>query len=108
MLAGVRQHAPRSPERSSSPSLSREARCGLSFEAINSAPASASRPTTLSRSYCRAVSAHNGRSAGQGRPTMETLLRADVVVMLDGKPFNIAQALYEVRHRADLVRRIER
>lgn len=39
---------------------------------------------------------------------METLLRADVVVMLDGKPFNIAQALYEVRHRADLVRRIER
>ncbi|HEY2995949.1 MAG TPA: hypothetical protein VGM22_24290 [Methylomirabilota bacterium] len=36
-----------------------------------------------------------------------TTVRADVVVMLDGEPFNVAEALYTVRARLDVVRAIE-
>jgi hypothetical protein len=93
---------------SSSFLLSREARCGQGCEAINFVPARAERSTALARSYRRAVSAHNGRSAGQGGTTMETKLTADVVVLLDGQPFDIAQALAEVHRRVALVRAIER
>jgi len=37
-----------------------------------------------------------------------TTLRADVVVMVNGQPFNIAEALYAIRHSALLARSIER